>query len=209
MKNQQDHWDNLHSNRALDSFANSETSFAKECLPYFETGSKILELGCGAGNDSNFFAISGFDITATDFSEQAIKQNSEKFQHTNLSFEILNIANNFPYENQTFDIVYARLSLHYFTDKKTREIFQEIARILKSGGLLCFICKSPQDYLYGKGEKIENDMFENEGHIRHFFSEKYAKELLANNFTIQTLTSDTESIYGHDSAFIKVISRKI
>jgi ubiquinone/menaquinone biosynthesis C-methylase UbiE len=208
MNNQQDHWNNLHSNRKFDPFADNETSFAKECLSYFKPGSKILELGCGAGNDSNFFATSGFEITATDFSDQAIKQNQQKYQNENLNFEVLNIAKSFSYPVKTFDIIYARLSLHYFTDQKTREVFKEIARILKPDGLLCFMCKSPQDILYGKGEKIEEDMFENEGHVRHFFSEDYAKKLLSNNFTIKTIAADKESIYGHDSAFIKVIAQK-
>ena len=111
------------------------------------------------------------------------------------------------FRDSEFDGVYARLSLHYFTDDVTKSIFREICRVLKPNGYLCFICKSTNDPLYGKGTEIEKDMFENNGHIRHFFSEDYAKSLLVNDFTIEKLESGDEKFYGKDSAFVKVIAK--
>ena len=83
-----------------------------------------------------------------------------------------------PFRDNTFDVVYARLSLHYFRDSVTKEIFKEIHRILKPDGRLSFLCKSTGDSFYGKGEEIEKDLFEYEGYMRHFFTENYAKECL-------------------------------
>ncbi|GCF07455.1 hypothetical protein [Dictyobacter arantiisoli] len=76
-------------------------------------------------------------------------------------------------------------------------------------GILAFLCKSIHDPLYGQGEEIEQDMFIRDGHVRHFFSEDYAKACLGNNFTIETLQSGTAKFYSQQSEFVKVIARKI
>src|SRR2546422_160092 len=99
----------------------------------------------------------------------------------------------FPFHANTFDVVYARLSLHYFTGAQTQQIFREIHRILKPGGLLCFICKSTKDPLYGQGKKIEEDMFELKGHVRHFFSEAYARKCLERGYKIKKMESGKET----------------
>ena len=90
----------------------------------------------------------------------------------------------------------------------TQQVFAEIARVLKPGGKLYFMCKSTDDRLYGKGDKIERDMFELDGHVRHFFSEAYAKKLLAGLFTIDTLQTGQEDMYGKVSGFVKVFATK-
>jgi ubiquinone/menaquinone biosynthesis C-methylase UbiE len=193
---------------SINLFSGKPTAFAEEVIKTINPSSKILELGCGAGNDSVGFAQAGHTVIATDFSEVAIKRNSESFKDfAALSFEVLDISEPMRFHNGEFDVVYARLSLHYFTDKVTRKICSEIHRVLKPDGYLCFICKSTQDPLYGKGIEIEKDMYELNGHIRHFFNEEYTKSLLRDKFAIVKIKSGVEQFYGCDSAFIKVIAR--
>ena len=80
--------------------------------------------------------------------------------------------------NETFDIVYANLSLHYFDDKTTIKIFDQLYELLNKGGFLFVKCKSIDDFKYGKGEKLGNDYYLFKGHKRHFFSKKYMEEKL-------------------------------
>ena len=208
MQDQKSHWDSLHQKGTLDHYSKEPTPFALEVLKYLKPSSKILDLGCGVGNDSNFFATSGHQVVATDFSDVAIEKNKEFYKTPGLSFEVLNMEEKFPYEDPSFDCVYSRLSLHYFTDLKTRGIFSEIYKVLKPGGLFAFVVKSTTDPKYAEGEKIEANMHETNGHIRHFFSEEYIKELLLVKFEIQEIESGEEKFYGDTSAFIKVIARK-
>lgn len=207
MNNQKQLWDKLHKKGKVDS--NKPTNFAKEVQSIFPPKSKILDLGCGVGNDSIYFARLGHQILATDFSEIAIRKDKEHFKDNNLKFEVLDMSKSMNFPDNTFDVIYARLSLHYFTDKVTKMIFKELHRILKLNGLLMFLCKSMKDPLYGKGEQIEKDMFEEEGHIRHFFSEDYVKECLGTNFKIKRLETGRENFYGDPSAFVKVIASKL
>ena len=207
MNDQKGLWDKAHEEGEINHYSNTPTKFAEEVLKIIPPSSKILELGCGVGNDSIDFATACHQVVATDFSEVAIKKNAERFEDVdNLSFKTLDMSQPFGLGNNQFDVIYARLSLHYFTDKITRNIFSEIHKALKSDGYLCFLCKSINDPLYGKGVELEKDMFELDGHVRHFFSQDYAASLLEKNFKIEKMESGNDKFYGSNSAYIKAIA---
>lgn len=210
MSDQRQHWNELHTKDDIEHFAGKPTDFAKEVLAIIRPDSKILELGCGVGNDSVGLAEAGHLVLATDFSQVAIAKNSWRFKHTpHLTFEVLDLNEPLIFSDNEFDVVYARLSLHYFTHQVTERIFDDIHRVLKRGGFFCFVCKSTDDPLYGKGLRIEKDMFENEGHIRHFFSEEYVKSLLSERFEILRIKSGKAKFYGKESAFVKIVAKAI
>lgn len=200
-------WNTLHKKGKVNHSFNKPTSFAKEVQKLFSQKLRILELGCGVGNDSYYFASQGHEVLGTDFSQVAIEKNNKYFKENNLKFRILDISKPTNFPDNSFDVIYAHLSLHYFTDEITKKIFRELNRILKPSGLLCFLCKSTEDPSYGKGKQIEIDMFEENGHIRHFFSENYVKECLKSIFYIQKLDLGWEDFYNRHSAFIKVIAK--
>lgn len=207
MNDQKQLWNRAHQDGEINHYSSTPTEFAEEVIKIIQPLSKILELGCGVGNDSIAFASAGHHVLATDFSEVAIRKNAEPFRgNSNLAFETLDMSQPFRFSDNEFDVVYARLSLHYFNDEITRKIFSEIQRVLTPDGKLCFICKSINDPLYGVGSEIEKDIYENKGHVRHFFSEDYTKSLLKNNYKIEKIESGDEKFYGHNSSYIKVIA---
>lgn len=206
MDNQQQHWDDLHSKNKVTEVGPSK--FALEVELIIPRKSSILELGCGAGTDSVYFAKQGHSVLSTDFSKVATERN-QKLLEKNLKFKQLDISLPMPFSDNEFDFVYARLSLHYFTDKTTREIFNEIHRVLKPNGILSFMCKSTQDSLYGVGREIEKDMYEKNGHLRHFFSEEYVKACLSGKFEIDKLKSKDEEVYASNSSVVEVAARAL
>jgi tellurite methyltransferase len=68
-------WDRLY--QTDNSFFDEEPSnFALSCYnEYMEKNNfkKMLELGCGQGRDTLFFASKGIDVTASDYSSVAIE----------------------------------------------------------------------------------------------------------------------------------------
>jgi SAM-dependent methyltransferase len=185
------------------------SDFARECLALLPAPSRILELGCGPGGDAEAFARAGHTVIATDFVASAIAANQQRLQDLpNLSFQVMRNDEPYPFADGAFDAVYAHLTLHYFPHDITANVFTEIRRVLKPGGWLMFACKSPDDPLYGKGAPIEPDMFVyRNGQVRHFFSEDYARSLLANGFTDVEVTPHKGKLYGGKSAWITVVAR--
>lgn len=206
MSNQHQHWNQIHSDSDI---LNEATGFSQEVLALLSAQSNILELGCGAGTDAASFALKGHSVIATDFSEIVIEKNRKRYINIpNLIFKVLDTGKAFNFKSENFDMVYARLSLHYFSDQETRTIFRKVHNILKMDGYFCFMCKSTKDPLFGQGTEIEKNMYENKGHIRHFFSKSYVLDLLNNKYEVISLSENKEKLYGSDSEFIKVIAKK-
>ncbi len=181
----------------------SPLDFAKQSLQYLKNGQSLLDIGCGDGRDADFFARNGLLVTAIDFSDEAIER--VKKLNPNIDTRMMDILSmDFP--DETFDAVYAHLSVQYFDDTSTTAIFSNIHRMLKAGGYFFVKCKSIRDPLYGQGKKVGKDMFANP-YVRHFFSKEYMSDTLQ-NFTILELEETTATYDGKDSAFIEAIARK-
>jgi SAM-dependent methyltransferase len=210
MTDQRRHWNTLYARDGARRLPQVPSPFAVECAASFAPGSLVLELGCGSGRDAAYFAERGHTVCATDFSTVALAAaRRHQSEQSDVHYVALDSTGPFPFRDTTFAAVYARLSLHYFTDEVTRQVFREIRRVLRRGGPLCFLCKSIDDPLYGLGRQIEPDMFERDGHVRHFFSEAYARSCLGGDFAVVAIESGQAVFRGAPSAFVKVIARAV
>lgn len=162
----------------------------------------LLELGPGRGRDTFYFDTQDFSITAVDISDDVLKYLDEKTKATVIHSDMRNIN----FQSESFDAVYARLSLHYFSDKDTDIIFENIYNLLRIKGLLFVQCKSINDWEYGKGEEIAPDTFKH-GHIRHFFSKDYMKEK-ASKFEIIELYDEKVNKEDKTNHIISLIASK-
>lgn len=180
--------------------------FAKKAYDLIKTKDlkTLLDLGCGNGNDAIYFTSKGLKVTAMDIAENEIEKlkiKHKKIEGVAGKIEELNFKEN------SFDIVYAHLSLHYFDDKTTQRIFNKIYEILRKNGLFFIKCKSIKDPLFGQGEKIEENVYKKE-HIRHFFTKEYMAEKLK-KFKIISL-KETAAVYDdYKSEFIEAIAEKV
>ena len=112
-----------------------------------------------------------------------------------------------PYEDNKFDVVYSNLSLHYYSDEKTKHIVNDIRRVLKHGGLFIFACKS-YDSLHNSGEELEDNVIASpNGATLHFFSKIYVHKLLDQSMVIEYLDETEEDFNGRQSKIIRCIAR--
>lgn len=210
MSDQHGYWHRAYAERDSARADRPPSSFGEYALRFFPESARVLELGCGRGADAFRMTQHGHSVLATDFAEPAIAGSRDQYAGiANLEFRALAIAAPFPFDDDSFDVVYAHLSLHYFPDRETRAIFRDLRRILAPGGVLAFLCKSTDDPLYGKGDLIEPEMFDYAGHVRHFFSEAYARSCLDGLFIIEEFSTGRETFYERDSAYVQVIARKL
>lgn len=200
-------WDKKHSAGDHEMLRDIPSPLAEIAEPYFSHNSYILELGCGVGRDAVLFAQRGHQVLATDGSEIVIRQN-QRCLPKNVRSEVLDMRKILPYEANSFDVVYANLSLHYYSHRKTQQIFQEIARVLKSGGVFAFACKS-FDNLHSEGIELEKDVFASpSGATIHLFSIHYAKELLGKVFQERYLDEVEEEYNGRYSKIVRCIAER-
>ena len=100
-------------------------------------GKLLLDVGCGAGENSVYFAKLGARCVAADYSPGMVdvalslaEKNQVKIQGKVVNAMAIDLPDN------TFDIVYASNLLHHLPDPQIA--LKEMHRILKPGGKLCF-----------------------------------------------------------------------
>lgn len=205
-----DEWNKLHKFYSNQDWIGKPNIFAEEVLEHFPKEGKVLCLGDGQGQDGRFFASKGYQVTSTDISEEALRINEGKIKEENLKnikVEKLDLRDAFPYKNEEFDVVYAHLSLHYFTEVITRKIFKEIKRVLKRGGILAVFVNSISDPEFNTGKRIEQELFEIEGMTKRFFS-KYSMDYFTQDFQI-ILLDDNGRTYKDEVKGVRNLVRFI
>ena len=104
-------------------FGDAPSNFALDCYEEFKEHrvKKILELGCGQGRDSIFFASNNIDVVALDSSKVAVEALSKLTNEKNLSIRpmIHNANEGIPFDDSSFDAVYAHMffNMRFGADK--------------------------------------------------------------------------------------------
>ena len=124
----------------------------------------ILEIGCGTGKNTVFFAQIGKTIHAVDFSQGMIEKAKEKVQAKNVRFLMMDITHPWEFGDQSFDLIVCNLVLEHIEDLSF--VFAEAARTLRPMGRFFVDELHPfRQYdgkkarFYRNDEKIEVDAF--------------------------------------------------
>jgi SAM-dependent methyltransferase/8-oxo-dGTP pyrophosphatase MutT (NUDIX family) len=176
-----DVWADIHKTKyAASDWIDKSSIFAGTAITYFPKTGKILELGAGQGQDSRFFAENGYEVTSTDLEQGALGLSEEKTSkelQSLISLRQLNLQDELPFENESFDVIYAHLSLHYFDNETTDRLFDEVYRVLRRGGTFAFLVNSTSDPEYGQGRQLEPDYFQIGKLAKRYLSVKTARTL--------------------------------
>jgi ubiquinone/menaquinone biosynthesis C-methylase UbiE len=96
-------------------------------------GNKTLEIGVGLGSDHQKWAEAGTELYGCDLTNRAIENTTKRFEVFGLKSELrVADAENLPYENESFDLVYSWGVIHH--SPNTPKAASEIYRILRKGG---------------------------------------------------------------------------
>ncbi len=155
------------------------SDFAKFVLTYLEPGKKLMDIGCGNGRDSVFFASNKMVVTGVDASETAIS----RLQKYNL-VDSLFVCDDFVtckalYQMQ-YDYFYSRWTIHAISERQEDELLRNITDSLKMEGLFFVEVRSTKDELYGQGEQIAKNTFIHNDHFRRFIDKDEFQEKLEN-----------------------------
>ena len=209
----QKYWASKHSYYATTEWIDKPSLFAKFAIKYFPKTGKLLDLGAGQGQDSRYFAKKGYEVISTDFSDKALEISRKNTTTAGLTFPIEKLdlgKGKLPYPDQSFEIVYANLSLHYFSDKITSELFAEIHRVLKPKGIFAALFNTIEDPKIKTMTFLRDGLYQNSlGLQKRFFSLDYLKNKIINKF-VPLILDDCGPM--HDPAkpqkLIRLIGRK-
>lgn len=202
-----DYWKKLHELYSDKDWITKPSLFAETVKDYLPKTGSLLELGAGLGQDSVYFSELGYSVTSTDLEISHLKD----IAGDHMTIQQVDLRNLLPFEDTQFDIVYAHLSLHYFTTETTEQVFSEIYRVLKPGGVLAFFTNSTSDPEYNTGIKLEDNYFEIDGTAKRYLDVESSKSF-AKNFTVVLADNNGETY--KDSAkgihnLIRFIGKKV
>ena len=113
----------------------------------------LLEIGCGQGRDSIFFAQNGYQVTGFDFSIEGVKTSIAQASELNLSIDFFQADVNEYRLEKSYDVVFASGALHYIPQHLRKELISNYKQFTNPGGLHAFmipiykpfILRNPQD----------------------------------------------------------------
>ena len=130
---------------------------------------EILDLGCGIGADTLYLIERGYSVSSCDFADDALTNIKNNIPNSNTLH--LDMRDYFPFEKNSYSLVIADLSLHYFNNETTIHIMNEIKRILKPSWILLARVASVNDFNYGAGfwEELEKNFYFEGDFTKRFF----------------------------------------
>lgn len=162
---------------------------------------RVLDLGCGGGNDSNKLADLDFDVTGIDISDEFIK--IAKTYYPSLKFiqgDILRL----PFKNDSFDGIFAKASLLHIAQKDMPNALKEAFRVLKSGGYIHIAIKGGE----GEGEITESDYgYEYSRFFSYWKMEPFLEVLNGQGFKVvqHEMWKSSETSY---TIWLKILAQK-
>ncbi len=181
---QKEHWESVYSSNT-DKFGTipSEPAKITSTLLKKESKTSLIELGAGQGRDTLYFARSGFNVTALDYSHKGIEAINITATDQCLDDSIQTVQQDvrelLPFENDSFDACYSHmLYCMPLSKSELSKLSSEIYRILKPGGLNIFTTRNTKDPQYRTGLHRGEGLWEIDGgFIVHFLSKEDISKL--------------------------------
>lgn len=157
---------------------------------------KILDLGCGTGRHTIYFAEKGFEVYGFDLSSYAVKRAEERLKEKGLTanLTVLDMRKNFPYKDEFFDAIVTIRVIHHARLRIIKKSIAEIERTLKEGGY--FYADVPSRPRNLRDESLKQKIVEpgtrvpldgsEKGIFHHDFTEKEIHRVLR-DFEIQEI----------------------
>lgn len=197
-----------------DIFADAETDSKTESwliewknLISQKLNSRVLDIGCGSGEDTKFFISQGLKVSSLDFSKNALTRIISK--NKNVIPVLADLNESFPFKKNRFEIINASLSLHYFDFEKTKSIISEISESLVPKGLFFGRFNSGNDFNHGaegksnlKLNNIRPDKLE-----KRFFEKNDLLELF-NEWKIIHLEEKEILYFGKEKVLWEIVVEK-
>ena len=129
--------------------------FAREVSELLPPGARVLDLGCGEGRDSVFFAAQGFEVVGVDVSlaglrkaERLARERGVKVRWLHGDMARLRLP-------RPFDLVYSCGTIHYVPRRARARLFRWLKALTLPGGYHAHIVFTDRAVYREKGEVVD------------------------------------------------------
>lgn len=127
---------------------------------------RVLDAGCGPGEETGFFVEHGLEAVGVDAAERMIEQARERNDGDYRVMDLRDLG----FDDNVFDGVWCNVTMQFFPPDQMETVLDELDRVLKPGGILYITFKM------GEGSIVTEDYgMEVE---RHLVSEDEARRML-------------------------------
>ena len=169
---------------------------------------RVLEIGCGTGNNLVALAGLGFEVWGIDQSQVSIDFGRRTFEDSKFPLR-LSVGNihNLAFDNGSFDFVLDRGALVHVLSSELNRVVSEVHRVLANGGIFAghtLFGENHPDKAYGRVYEGDTYDFFTEGYFRRvgrttFFSLDSIQQMLG-KFSEISISRRTEECEGKSTS---------
>ena len=129
--------------------------------PSLKPGSRVLDVGCGFGQNLLPFVDRGFECVGVEIDPEIVKIAREIAVKRELTLKFEEGRNRgIPFPDGSFDLVLSVDTLHYEQNAEdAQRALREFARVLKPDGVLYVSTIGPEHDMHARAEKLPNGRF--------------------------------------------------
>jgi cyclopropane fatty-acyl-phospholipid synthase-like methyltransferase len=134
-------WDDLYRRGKIPWRSSGLSEVARRLLKTYAAGPKLLEVGCGLGDDADGLIEAGFDYLGLDISTAAVGDADKRYSSESPQFARADFFHWAPAD--LFDVVYEKGVFHGLAGSRRRNTFvRRVAAMLPPGGIWVTVCGS-------------------------------------------------------------------
>lgn len=172
-------WDSLYQERGV--VQKEPSPKAADAVSFFRTAGapRVLDLGCGTGRHTAYFARNGFEVLGCDSSEAALR--IARGVLPEVEFQVCDVGS-LPYRSRSIDGIFCHAVIQHGTLPAIKKTIAEMHRVLRRDGALFLTVTSTEhpEYLTGHeiepGTKLHIDAIDGDM-PHHYFTEQEMREL--------------------------------
>jgi tellurite methyltransferase len=128
---------------------------AREVSALLPAGARVLDLGCGEGRESVFFAERGFDVTGVDISRAGLAKAERLARERGVGVRWVHADVTRLVVDGPFDLVYSCGAVHYVPRRVRRRLFPRLKALTRPAGLHAHTVFTDRVVYVEKGERID------------------------------------------------------
>jgi tellurite methyltransferase len=171
-------------------FGTAPSDWAREIARLVRPGDAVLDLGCGEGRDSVFFAGLGAAVTGVDLSTDGLAKARRLARQRGLRVRWIEGDMTEALPAGRFDLIFSCGTIHYVPRAERRHLFRRLAAMSRPGGRQAHVVFTDRDVHEEKGEIVD---YFTAGELREAFVEW---QVLRNGERVISCAQDG-SVHGH------------